>query len=138
SSEGPSHSYLVNPKNFSAHFGKHNSTAWEEFEIKIPILNIVIHPKFVQDIADHDIALVKLQQSIQFSSTVRPMTLSNFSSHDVQNCSMAGWGRNFTLPEYMDPNTIVTILDIDEARDENWSLIAEMRSMEETIYYERL
>lgn len=58
------------------------------------IERVFIRPDFVKATFNNDIALIKMDQEVQFSAFVRPVCLPNIDrSYNGQNTTVVGWGK---------------------------------------------
>ena len=61
----------------------------------IPIDKIIVHPKYDPHEGneyDYDVALIKLRDAINFTSSVRPVLLPTMDFPPETNCYVTGWG----------------------------------------------
>lgn len=93
----------VQPSHVQALLGKHNQFLSEPYQLAARILSVIVHPDYDRDSQDSDIALVKLDSSVEFSDYVRPVALGDpdfvqaefFSKPDVHGV-VSGWGKTET------------------------------------------
>ncbi len=74
--------------------GEHDLGVIEGKEQVIPIDMIIQHPDFdpLNTGLDYDVALIKLQNPIQFNNNVRPVCLPTTDFAPGTNCYITGWG----------------------------------------------
>ena len=63
------------------------------------VINIIQHPKYVDDLSYHDIALLELDQELTFSDYIFPICLPSQPNHNSdhrmhQAATLTGWGRS--------------------------------------------
>lgn len=84
-----------NPAIWRAVIGLHNLNEDHYHTIKRRIKAINIHPNYMSDTYDNDIALIILVRSIKFNDYVRPICLpaTNLSTNQQYPCYISGWGK---------------------------------------------
>uniref|UniRef100_A0A915I1R1 Peptidase S1 domain-containing protein n=1 Tax=Romanomermis culicivorax TaxID=13658 RepID=A0A915I1R1_ROMCU len=87
------------PENYYVSFGKHDY--WVEKEtnqMDVKVVKAIIHSDYIRESRYDDIAMLKLERPVKFSTFVRPITLSNFTLAELDHCFISGWGgTNSTL-----------------------------------------
>ncbi|XP_034268335.1 transmembrane protease serine 12-like isoform X1 [Pantherophis guttatus] len=84
-----------NPAIWRAVIGLHNLNEDNSHTIKRRIKAINIHPNYVADTYDNDIALIILVRSIRFNDYVHPICLpaTNLLKNQQYPCYISGWGK---------------------------------------------
>lgn len=84
-----------NPAIWRAVIGLHNLNEVNSHTIKRRIKAINIHPNYVADTYDNDIALIILVRSIRFNDYVHPICLpaTNLLKNQQYPCYISGWGK---------------------------------------------
>lgn len=68
----------------------------QDTSLVIPIQNIFVHPKFsTAVVVKNDIALLKLQHPVNFTSSIRPVCIPSetFRVKSGTKCWVTGWGK---------------------------------------------
>lgn len=75
--------------------GEHNVQQSYDGAFKAGVTKITVHPDYNSNTMDHDFALVRLAQPVQFSSSVRPVCLpqNNYDDYIGHSAIITGWGQ---------------------------------------------
>ncbi|XP_054553502.1 neurotrypsin-like [Talpa occidentalis] len=91
--------YGNSTKNYAVRVGDYHTQVPEEYEEEIGVQQVVIHPEYLPNGSDYDIALVRLQgpeeQRTRFSSHFLPACLPlrrERPQKTASNCYIMGWG----------------------------------------------
>lgn len=79
------------PKQLQLHYGSHNRN--DDNQIYVQIEQIVIHPKYEQQRLVNNVALIKVANDIEFSSTVEAATLPTTETEEDELAYAIGWER---------------------------------------------
>lgn len=78
------------------YLGRQSQNGANEYEVKRPVSEIIIHPRYNDTTLDSDIALLKLHSPVAFSPHIRPICLASNSSrfYNPTSCWVTGWGKD--------------------------------------------
>lgn len=84
------------PQNFRVRLGLHNKEEPESTSILKGVDKMIVHEDYSTDIpgSPNDIALIKLQSSVEFTDAVRPVCLPTYREQVFvdEECYITGWG----------------------------------------------
>lgn len=81
-------------KNWLVLTGAHDLLALEPHRVAHTVAKVFLHPDFNLDTFDSDIALLRLNSPVRWSSTVSPVCLPppDYDFHSSTQCVITGWG----------------------------------------------
>lgn len=81
-------------KNWLVLTGAHDLLALEPNRVAHTVAKVFLHPDFNLDTFDSDIALLRLNTPVTWSSTVSPVCLPppDYEFHSTTQCVITGWG----------------------------------------------
>ena len=77
--------------------GSHNLNTTNAQQLDVKILIIILHPKYSTTAYYHDIALLKLTTSVEFTKYIQPACLWQLPDIEIPNAIATGWGRTAFL-----------------------------------------
>jgi len=82
------------PRNFQIVVGQHSKKRPDKYTKKHNVAKIINHPRWNPQTLEHDIAVIKLSEDIQFNDAVQPICLpqSNWIYADGGKFLVTGWG----------------------------------------------
>jgi len=74
--------------------GAHDLLALEPRRVAHTVAKVFLHPDFNLDTFDSDVALLRLNSPVTWSSAVSPVCLPpyDYEFHSTTQCFIAGWG----------------------------------------------
>jgi len=74
--------------------GAHDLLALEPRRVAHTVARVFLHPDFNLDTFDSDVALLRLNSPVSWSSTVSPVCLPppDYEFHATTQCVITGWG----------------------------------------------
>jgi len=81
-------------KNWLVLTGAHDLLALEPYRVAHTVAKVFLHPDFNLDTFDSDVALLRLNSPVSWSSTVSPVCLPppDYEFHSATQCVITGWG----------------------------------------------
>jgi secreted trypsin-like serine protease len=75
--------------------GSFDRSKFEDTTVTANVIQVIVHPNYNEDTLEDDIALLKLNVPVPFTSYINPICLPT-SDHNLKNQQMwlAGWGRD--------------------------------------------
>lgn len=97
--------YNSDIERFEVHLGATNLTdRAEEGRVVVSTTNSFIHPYFSESVGGNDVALLKLENPVQFSETIQPVKLTTKATHEAETKVTAmGFGYLRTNAEELSP-----------------------------------
>ncbi|XP_055609714.1 CLIP domain-containing serine protease B14-like [Uranotaenia lowii] len=82
---------------FYVKLGLHNRSAPSEHTQVHEVVEVILHPEFNEQIYHHDIALLRLEDDIEYTDYIQPICLWSVQKAEIDNTinspgSVAGWG----------------------------------------------
>ncbi|XP_006785543.1 elastase 2 like [Neolamprologus brichardi] len=89
---------ISSSREYRVALGKHNLLETEDGSVLVGTSNIIVHEDWNSFFIRNDIALIKLESSVNFSDTVMASCLpeAEFVLPNNESCYITGWGRLFT------------------------------------------
>lgn len=86
--------FMKKPRDWQIAIGKYHKYCTDTTEQQMQVEKILMHPKYVKKTNENDIALLKLNQSIEYNCLVRPICLPMGPQNLLigEQCWIAGWG----------------------------------------------
>lgn len=90
---------MKKPRDWQIAIGKYHKYCTDTTEQQMQVEKILMHPKYVKKTNENDIALLKLNQSIEYNCLVRPICLPMGPQNLLigEQCWIAGWGLTLGL-----------------------------------------
>uniref|UniRef100_A0A915HVT9 Peptidase S1 domain-containing protein n=1 Tax=Romanomermis culicivorax TaxID=13658 RepID=A0A915HVT9_ROMCU len=87
-----SRGYVNSPQRVFVLFGKHDTSKYENSEIRIGVKSIMYKEGYKIYNTTYDIAMLKLVKPVVFNKYIKPIPLSKSMITNVHSCSVSGWG----------------------------------------------
>ncbi|XP_060636572.2 serine protease 27-like [Anolis sagrei] len=114
----------LNPAEYKANLGEYELPRPFPSMVSASVSQIIVHPYYAGSGLSADIALMKLEEPVQFSQTIMPICLPNSSDSDRfssgMTCSTTGWGVFIEGQELVArtlQETEIQIVDIEECNE---------------------
>ncbi|XP_034991110.2 serine protease 27-like [Zootoca vivipara] len=111
----------LNPFRYRIHLGEYELPKPAHTMVPAAVSQIIVHPYYAGDGLSADIALVRLEEPVNFSRTILPICLPNASDSDSfpvgMSCWVTGWGDLYPEAPFLTrilQELEVPILDVDK------------------------
>ncbi|KAM9816977.1 serine protease 48 [Neosynchiropus ocellatus] len=96
----------TSPSAYTVYLGRQNQTGSNPNEVARNLSQIIVHPDYNNQSFENDIALLRIDSSVNFTDHIRPVCLASNASelYNGTTCWATGWGRlgaNMPAPELL-------------------------------------
>ncbi|XP_003368893.1 putative ovochymase-2, partial [Trichinella spiralis] len=97
---------LIDKSNITVVLGVHNRLIKESNQMVRKVADVKIHSSFSLDMLTYDIAILLLNEPVEFNDYVRPVCIPSKTTYNerlLYNCIVSGWGRTAAI-KYVSEN----------------------------------